>query len=79
MGLPILNFEVPLCEICRHYDADQKCRAFPGGIPDDIYEAWDGHRLSVPGDNGLVFVPQYGWEHYQGRTRDEAEGMAMKG
>lgn len=48
----------PTCVYCKHYDAKnhRKCPAFPGGIPDDIWNVEGQHRTPHDGDNGIRFV-----------------------
>lgn len=49
-----------LCDSCQRFTEDETCAAFPGGIPEDIL--WDGadHRVSRPGDRGVVYLPDPG-------------------
>jgi hypothetical protein len=42
------------CNYCLHYVGYQKCRAFPGGIPDGIIDG--SHSTPVPGDGGITFT-----------------------
>ena len=44
------------CRVCAHLDlfADT-CKAFPQGIPEEIWRTRGGHRESYPGDNGILF------------------------
>jgi hypothetical protein len=44
-----------LCDLCKHYQGDRKCDAFPEGIPTEIWWWGYDHRLSFPGDNGIRF------------------------
>ena len=38
------------------------CEAFPGGIPDEVYENQADHRQPIPGDNGVRFAAKPGDE-----------------
>ena len=53
-----------VCSRCRHYrpnDFDIEkgivgtCKAFPKGIPDDIWLGKDNHRKPYRGDNDIQF------------------------
>lgn len=50
-----MRFIPRLCEICKHYNGEQKCNAFPQGIPDDVFYFGFDHRKEYPGDNGIRF------------------------
>ena len=42
------------CGFCTHYFAGQeRCTAFPNGIPEDILEGRADHRLPYAGDHGI--------------------------
>lgn len=46
------------CLMCDHYYLFQKkCRAFPKGIPEQIYNGKVNHAEPFPGDDGIVFTP----------------------
>lgn len=52
------------CLFCVHRDVDTDdpeahptCTAFPGGIPFEIWEEGQDHRVPFPGDNGIQFEP----------------------
>jgi len=52
----------PICTYCKHLKNKKNlrtdaCKAFPHGIPDEIFfDAFD-HRKPFPGDNGVRFEP----------------------
>lgn len=42
------------CAFCTHYLAgQQRCTAFPAGIPKAILDGESDHRLPYPGDHGI--------------------------
>ncbi len=44
------------CWNCRHLDVlNRTCTAFPKGIPDELWQAYRGHREPFPGDHGIQF------------------------
>lgn len=44
----------PSCAFCRHYLMGQeRCAAFPDGIPNDILQGYVSHRKPYPGDHGI--------------------------
>lgn len=46
----------PLCEICEHNNDDFTCKAFPQGIPNEIYgKNRADHRKPIAGDGGVRF------------------------
>ncbi len=50
------------CLDCKNYkgkDADDKhfCKAFPEGIPEEIFWNKTEHNESIEGDNGITFEP----------------------
>jgi hypothetical protein len=57
-GLP------PICVDCAHFDENSAhpitCRAFPQGIPDEIFTFGNPHLDPFPGDNDLRFEPRDG-------------------
>jgi hypothetical protein len=50
-----------MCLFCRHYNRDDSermtCKAFPGGIPEAIYESRHDHREPYRSDRGIRFDP----------------------
>lgn len=52
----IINIQ---CTDCKLYfsasNDDIGCKAFPKGIPDDIWFGRQDHTKSYPGDNGILF------------------------
>ena len=52
----------PMCIGCKNYISDSTepgfhCRAFPDGIPDEIFEGGFNHRKPFKGDHGIRFEP----------------------
>jgi hypothetical protein len=52
------------CQVCRHYVCTivdgqwhPTCKAFPEGIPDDLFFHKVSHTEAYPGDNSLRFEP----------------------
>jgi hypothetical protein len=43
--------------MCRRFrfNGEQRCSAFPNGIPDSIWQNSLDHRQPYPGDNGRTF------------------------
>lgn len=77
----------PQCILCAraHYapvfpgdDAptiQQACDAFPGGIPDQIWDGQADHRLPYPGDQGLRFERRE--DVLPGGVRDRYEALGF--
>lgn len=63
--MTLYPYPPPLCIVCRRFDQSETCAAYPaedGGIPIEILDGrWD-HRLSAPGDRGIRFDPDVGYE-----------------
>lgn len=50
------DFFVPICNRCKHYRDNAKCKAFPDGIPEDILTGEFDHVKRHPKqDNNIVF------------------------
>lgn len=48
----------PVCSFCAYLDAGENsvCKAFPDGIPHEIWSGSNQHTEAFPGDHGLRFV-----------------------
>jgi hypothetical protein len=50
---------MPQCENCLHGEWDEEkrtfCKAFPKGVPDDIYYGDHDHTKPYPDDKGIRF------------------------
>jgi len=48
---------VGICVLCKHFTPSDKarCKAFPDGIPNDIFSGLKGHEKPYPGDHGIQF------------------------
>ncbi|AEE97494.1 hypothetical protein [Mahella australiensis] len=44
-----------MCISCTHYKGDQKCDAFPDGIPEEIFWKYADHRHPFKDDNDIRF------------------------
>ena len=47
----------PFCVFCKLVisPVDRTCKAFPNGIPDEIWEGNFDHRKPYSGDHGILF------------------------
>ncbi len=50
------NFPRPASEFTSA-DPTGRCKAFPNGIPFDIWTGKNKHDSPYPGDNGITFTP----------------------
>jgi len=50
----------PVCTFCVHLTdiVDRTCKAFPGGIPREIWLGKNTHMVPYPGDHGIQFEKQ---------------------
>ncbi len=46
------------CIYCKHRTGEQVCKAFPEGIPDQVFWGNDPHTVPMDGDNGIIFEPE---------------------
>jgi hypothetical protein len=46
--------KVPICGFCIHLQK-KGCKAFPKGIPQEIYGGGNNHHKPFPGDHGIQF------------------------
>ena len=46
---------ISLCDGCKHRTSDERCEAFPSGIPDRFLVGPDLHTEPSDGDGGIVF------------------------
>ncbi|MDN5363460.1 MAG: hypothetical protein PWQ91_521 [Eubacteriales bacterium] len=52
----------PMCLFCKHFLEDEegnKCKAFPQGIPREIFYEYYDHRKEFSGDGGIRFELKY--------------------
>lgn len=46
------------CMLCKHFNSDQTCAAFPKGIPDEFLFGDKFHFVSTGNDQGIIFEPE---------------------
>lgn len=46
------------CRFCNHYQGEQRCQAFPAGIPVILWSGENLHREPYPGDKGVQYQPK---------------------
>ena len=52
-----MQIEAP-CIFCKHYTKNIECKAFPKGIPEEIFITGEhDHTKPFKGDNGILFEP----------------------
>lgn len=61
------------CFTCTHmvrrFDARPlQCKAFPDGVPQEIYSGVNDHKKPFPGDNGILFEEYTGDLNLDGET-----------
>jgi hypothetical protein len=44
-----------LCSTCKHRNLDWTCKAYPEGIPEEIFNGEIDHRKPYKGDNGIIY------------------------
>jgi hypothetical protein len=47
------------CRACLHYLGDEKCLAFPDGIPAELWSGDNLHRQAFPGDQGYRYERKF--------------------
>lgn len=49
-----------ICLYCKHLisGTEEKCDAFPDGIPYEIWKGDNDHKKPYPGDHGIQFEPK---------------------
>ena len=59
-----LKWFSPVCSYCKHWKPEKVdlknlkvgfCKAFPNGIPEEIWLGEDDHKKPYKGDNGIQF------------------------
>lgn len=55
LNIPVYS---SVCSYCRHFDGEagrRTCRAYPKGIPLEIWLGLHKHTTPFPGDHGIMF------------------------
>lgn len=47
------------CQTCLHYSGNEKCLAFPSGIPDELWTGKNLHRQEFSGDQGYRYERKF--------------------
>jgi hypothetical protein len=47
----------PRCIVCKNYILGVICKAYPDGIPQNIFNGAIIHDHSINGDHGFIFEP----------------------
>lgn len=50
---------------------NERCEAFPQGIPEEILSGQNNHKFPVPGDHGILFEPVPGYEEMPEMPKDD--------
>lgn len=55
----MVSLEAPQCNTCanliREWGTDFRCKAFPQGVPEELYTSCVSHTEPYPGDNGIQY------------------------
>jgi hypothetical protein len=88
MGGWLMNNANIACATCIHFDQEassgdllvrdrklttEVCAAFPNGIPKEIAFGDNRHRDPFPGDQGIRWVPDKGFEYFDTPERIEID------
>ena len=75
------QFAPPICISCKHYHYARNrnrmpdtrtCKAFPDGIPKQVYYMEHDHRQPFKGDRGIVYEENPDWKkEFESRKGDE--------
>ncbi len=72
--------DYPQCAGCGRFRAASggrpRCEAYPGGIPDDLWNNKADHRFAFAGDGGLLWTPlRPGGKHVRDEVRETLEAF----
>lgn len=57
------DIQMSACSYCKNkLPKGAICKAFPGGIPEEILMRENDHMQPIEGDNGIQFEGRDGWE-----------------